>query len=61
MEARKEDNMRRNMMGVLGVLALLAALASPAVAQEKDYVWKTDGKRWTRTEEFVKPFEMPAT
>ena len=53
--------MRRNMMGVLGVLALLAALASPAVAQEKDYVWKTDGKRWTRTEEFVKPFEMPAT
>jgi len=53
--------MRRIMMGVLGVLALLAALASPAVAQEKDYVWKTDGKRWTRTEEFVKPFEMPAT
>jgi hypothetical protein len=56
----KEVKMRRNMMAVLGVSALLAALAGPAVAQEKEYVWKSDGKRYTRTEEFVKPFEMPA-
>jgi hypothetical protein len=46
---------------VLGALALLAALATPAVAQEKEFVWKTDGKRYWRSEEFVKPFEMPAT
>jgi hypothetical protein len=53
--------MCRKLMGVLGVAALVGALAGPAVAQEKDYVWKTDGKRWTRTEEVVKPFVMPAT
>jgi hypothetical protein len=48
-------------MGVLGVAALLAALAAPAVAQEKEWVWKTDGKRYFRTEEAVKPFVMPTT
>ena len=53
--------MCRKVIGVLGVLALMAALAGPAVAQEKDYVWKTDGKRWFRTEEFVQPFVMPKT
>jgi hypothetical protein len=53
--------MRRNLMAVLGVAALVAALAGPAMAQEKDYVWKTDGKRYWRTEEIVKPFVMPAT
>jgi len=53
--------MCRKMMAVFGVAALMAALAGPAVAQEKEYVWKTDGKRWTRTEEVVKPFVMPAT
>jgi len=53
--------MRRNMMGVLGVVAMLAALAGTAMAQETQTVWKTDGKRWTRSEEAVKPFVMPAT
>ena len=53
--------MCRKLMGVLGVAALVAALAGPAVAQEKDYVWKTDGKRYWRVEETVKPFVMPAT
>ena len=60
-DVRKEDKMRRNLMAMLGVAALVAALAGPAVAQEKDYVWKTDGKRYWRTEEIVKPFVMPAT
>lgn len=53
--------MRRNMMALFGVAALLAALAGPAVAQEKEWVWKTDGKRYWRTEELVKPFVMPKT
>lgn len=53
--------MRRNMMALLGVTALLAALAGPAVAQETQTVWKTDGKRYWRTEEIVKPFVMPKT
>ncbi len=53
--------MYRKMMAVLGVTALFAALAGPAVAQEKEYVWKTDGKRYWKTEEAVKPFEMPKT
>ena len=53
--------MCRKLMAVLGVAALLAALAGPAVAQEKEWVWKTDGKRYWRTEEAVKPFVMPAT
>jgi hypothetical protein len=53
--------MCRKLMGVFGVAALVAALASPAVAQEKEWVWKTDGKRYWRTEEAVKPFVMPAT
>lgn len=53
--------MLRKLMGVFGVAALLAAFAGPAVAQEKEWVWKSDGKRYTRTEEFAKPFVMPAT
>ena len=53
--------MCRKVLGVLGVVALMAALAGPAVAQEKDYVWKTDGKRYFRTEELVQPFVMPKT
>lgn len=53
--------MLRKLMVVLGVAALMAALAGPAVAQEKEWVWKTDGKRYWRTEEFVKPLVMPAT
>jgi hypothetical protein len=48
-------------MGVLGVAAMLAALGAPALAQEKEWAWKTDGKRYWRTEEAVKPFVMPAT
>ena len=39
---------------------MLAALAGPAVGQgQKDWVWHTDGNRWWRTEEMVKPFAMP--
>jgi hypothetical protein len=49
---RKEDGMFKKLMGVLGVAALLTALAGPAMAQEKDYGWKT--------EEVVKP-SSPAT
>jgi hypothetical protein len=49
------------MMGALGVVTMLAALAGTAMAQETPTVWKTDGKRWTRTEEIVKPFVMPTT
>jgi hypothetical protein len=48
-------------MGVLGVLAMLAALATPAVAQDEEYGWKTDGKRYWRTEEAAAPALMPAT
>ena len=60
-DVRKEDKMFRKLMGVLGVAAFMAALAGPAVAQEKEFVWKTNGKQYFRTEEFVKPFVMPAT
>jgi hypothetical protein len=53
--------MLRKLMGLAGVAVLLAALAGPAVAQEKQTVWTTDGKRYFRTEELVQPFEMPKT
>lgn len=53
--------MRRSMMAILGVMALVAALAGPAVAQETKTAWKTDGKRYWKVEETVKPFEMPKT
>ena len=60
-EVRKEDKMLTKLTGVLGLAALLTALATPAVAQETEWVWKTDGKRWTRSEQPVKPFVMPTT
>ena len=53
--------MSRNLKALLGVAAMLAALAGPAVAQETKTVWHTDGKRYWRTEEIVKPVEMPKT
>lgn len=55
--------MRRMLMGLMGVTGLLAALAAPAAAQEngKDWVWHTNGKRYWRTEEFVKPYVVPTT
>ncbi|MBV8881641.1 MAG: hypothetical protein JO332_16915 [Planctomycetaceae bacterium] len=53
--------MRRHVMGFLGAMAIVAALAGPAVAQETQTVWKTDGKRWWHNEEIVKAFVMPAT
>jgi hypothetical protein len=49
------------MMALLGVAAMLAVLAGPAMAQETNTVWQTDGKRYWRTEEIVKPFVMPTT
>jgi hypothetical protein len=49
------------MMALLGVAALVVALAGPAMAQESQTVWRTDGKRWTHSEEIVKPFVMPTT
>lgn len=53
--------MFRKLMAFLSASALLALLAAPAVAQEKEKVWKTDGKRWTQTEAVVTPFVMPTT
>jgi hypothetical protein len=50
--------MFRNVIAVLGLLALLAG---PALAQETEWKWTTDGKRWTRTEVPVQPFVMPTT
>lgn len=53
--------MRRNLMALLGVAAIVAALAGPAMAQETRTVWRTDGKRWSHSEEAVLPFVMPKT
>src|SRR5215212_609248 len=53
--------MRRNLMALLGVAAIVAALAGPAMAQQTQTVWRTDGKRWFRSEEVVQPFVMPKT
>ena len=55
--------MRRMLISLMGVAGLLAALAPPAAAQENctDWVWHTDGKRYWRTEEYVKPYVLPAT
>ena len=53
--------MCRKVMSVLGVAAMMAALAAPAVAQEKEWVCKNNGKLFFRTEEAVSPFVMPAT
>ena len=55
--------MIRLFSSLLGVAGLLAALAPPATAQEqgKDWIWTSDGKRYSRTEGDVKPFVMPTT
>jgi hypothetical protein len=60
---RKESTMSRMLMGVLGAAGLLAAVtgSAPAQTSDTDWVWHTDGKRWWRTEEVVKPFAMPPT
>jgi hypothetical protein len=51
--------MKTKMMSLIALLA--AVVAAPAVAQETQTVWHTDGKRYWRTEEIVKPVEMPKT
>lgn len=45
------------------VIALFVVLGPPLPPPDpsKDWVWKTDGKRWTRSEETVHPPEMPTT
>jgi len=48
-------------VAVPGVAAVRAALAGPAVAQEKEDVWTTAGKRWFRTEVVLQPFVRPKT
>jgi hypothetical protein len=50
------------LMKVLTAAALLAAMAAPAVAQEKEKVYKSDGKRWFLVERAVMPAAVePAT
>jgi hypothetical protein len=51
--------MKTKMMSVIALLA--AVVAAPAMAQETKTVWHSDGKRYWRTQEIVKPFEMPKT
>jgi hypothetical protein len=51
--------MKTKMMSLIALLA--AVVAAPAMAQETKTVWHSDGKRYWRTEEIVKPFEMPKT
>lgn len=53
--------MLRKMLAVFGVAALVAALAGPALAQETQMKWKTDGKRYWQVEEAAAPFVMPKT
>lgn len=55
--------MKRMLTAALALGSLLGGLAVPAAAQDErtDWVWHTDGKRWWRTEEVVKPFVMPTT
>ena len=48
-------------MSALIAAGLFTFLAASAMAQETRTVWKTDGKRYWRTEEVVKPAEMPKT
>lgn len=51
----------RRMIGFVAAAAVVAALAAPASAQDTEWVWKTDGKRWTKVEQPAKPFAWPAT
>lgn len=53
--------MSKNLKAFLGIAAILVPLAGTAVAQESQTVWKTDGKHYWRTEEVVRPAEMPKT
>ena len=48
---------------MIGALVALAATLSPAAPGDagKDWVWTTDGKRWTRTEQVVRPVVLPTT
>jgi hypothetical protein len=62
-DVRKENRMNKMLMSALGAAGILAALAAPAVAQDAcgDWIWKSDGKRLTRTEGVVEPYVASTT